>query len=71
MLVTDGATQMYDDVFEKYNWPERKVCLSLSSKPSFPQVFKACRVRLSVEANTRWGVILCRATLRTAVPLTK
>ncbi|KAK3512976.1 hypothetical protein QTP70_033865 [Hemibagrus guttatus] len=25
MLVTDGATQMYDDVFEKYNWPERKV----------------------------------------------
>lgn len=33
MLVTDGATEMYDDVFEKYNWPERKVslnrCLSL------------------------------------------
>lgn len=28
MLVTDGATEMYDDVFEKYNWPERKVCLS-------------------------------------------
>lgn len=27
MLVTDGATEMYDDVFEKYNWPERKVCL--------------------------------------------
>lgn len=26
MLVTDGATEMYDDVFEKYNWPERKVC---------------------------------------------
>uniref|UniRef100_A0AAQ6AMA2 VWFA domain-containing protein n=1 Tax=Amphiprion ocellaris TaxID=80972 RepID=A0AAQ6AMA2_AMPOC len=25
MLVTDGATEMYDDVFEKYNWPERKV----------------------------------------------
>ncbi|XP_053340025.1 voltage-dependent calcium channel subunit alpha-2/delta-3 [Clarias gariepinus] len=25
MLVTDGATQMYDDVFAKYNWPERKV----------------------------------------------
>ncbi|XP_076012956.1 voltage-dependent calcium channel subunit alpha-2/delta-3 [Genypterus blacodes] len=25
MLVTDGATAMYDDVFEKYNWPERKV----------------------------------------------
>ncbi|TNM88860.1 hypothetical protein fugu_005114 [Takifugu bimaculatus] len=24
MLVTDGATEMYDDVFEKYNWPERK-----------------------------------------------
>lgn len=27
MLVTDGATEMYDDVFEKYNWPERKVCV--------------------------------------------
>lgn len=27
MLVTDGATEMYDDVFEKYNWPERKVSL--------------------------------------------
>ncbi|XP_077459637.1 voltage-dependent calcium channel subunit alpha-2/delta-3 isoform X1 [Stigmatopora argus] len=25
MLVTDGATEMYDDVFEKYNWPKRKV----------------------------------------------
>ncbi|XP_051528530.1 voltage-dependent calcium channel subunit alpha-2/delta-3-like isoform X7 [Myxocyprinus asiaticus] len=25
MLVTDGATAMYDDVFAKYNWPERKV----------------------------------------------
>uniref|UniRef100_A0A8C7XLJ4 Calcium channel, voltage dependent, alpha2/delta subunit 3 n=1 Tax=Oryzias sinensis TaxID=183150 RepID=A0A8C7XLJ4_9TELE len=25
MLVTDGATEMYDDVFEKFNWPERKV----------------------------------------------
>uniref|UniRef100_A0A8B9HZ40 Calcium channel, voltage dependent, alpha2/delta subunit 3 n=1 Tax=Astyanax mexicanus TaxID=7994 RepID=A0A8B9HZ40_ASTMX len=25
MLVTDGATEMYDDVFAKYNWPERKV----------------------------------------------
>uniref|UniRef100_A0A3B3XJW7 VWFA domain-containing protein n=1 Tax=Poecilia mexicana TaxID=48701 RepID=A0A3B3XJW7_9TELE len=25
MLVTDGATEMYDDVFEKYNWPDRKV----------------------------------------------
>lgn len=33
MLVTDGATEMYDDVFEKYNWPERKVSLSLSSVP--------------------------------------
>lgn len=30
MLVTDGATEMYDDVFEKHNWPERKVSLSLS-----------------------------------------
>uniref|UniRef100_A0A8C5I429 Calcium channel, voltage dependent, alpha2/delta subunit 3 n=1 Tax=Gouania willdenowi TaxID=441366 RepID=A0A8C5I429_GOUWI len=28
MLVTDGATEMYDDVFEKYNWPERKVSSS-------------------------------------------
>ncbi|GAA6071290.1 voltage-dependent calcium channel subunit alpha-2/delta-3 isoform X1, partial [Tachysurus ichikawai] len=27
MLVTDGATKMYDEVFEKYNWPERKVCV--------------------------------------------
>eukprot|EP00064_Thunnus_orientalis_P018408 superscaffoldBa00004236_g18507 len=25
MLVTDGATEMYDNVFEKHNWPERKV----------------------------------------------
>uniref|UniRef100_A0A667YIN5 Calcium channel, voltage dependent, alpha2/delta subunit 3 n=1 Tax=Myripristis murdjan TaxID=586833 RepID=A0A667YIN5_9TELE len=25
MLVTDGATEMYDDVFEKYNWPDRKI----------------------------------------------
>uniref|UniRef100_A0A671YMR4 Calcium channel, voltage dependent, alpha2/delta subunit 3 n=1 Tax=Sparus aurata TaxID=8175 RepID=A0A671YMR4_SPAAU len=25
MLVTDGATAMYDDVFERYNWPERKI----------------------------------------------
>lgn len=29
MLVTDGATEMYDDVFEKYNWPERKVSFGL------------------------------------------
>lgn len=52
MLVTDGATQMYDDVFQKYNWPERKVCLSLSSKPSVFQVFEPCTVRLCVKANT-------------------
>ncbi|CAL8381798.1 unnamed protein product [Boreogadus saida] len=25
MLVTDGATKMYDSVFEKFNWPDRKV----------------------------------------------
>ncbi|XP_052465352.1 voltage-dependent calcium channel subunit alpha-2/delta-3 isoform X2 [Carassius gibelio] len=25
MLITDGATEMYDNVFAKYNWPERKV----------------------------------------------
>ncbi|KAJ8360971.1 hypothetical protein SKAU_G00174960 [Synaphobranchus kaupii] len=25
MLVTDGATDMYDSVFAKYNWPHRKV----------------------------------------------
>ncbi|CAK6973766.1 voltage-dependent calcium channel subunit alpha-2/delta-3 [Scomber scombrus] len=25
MLVTDGATEMYDNVFERHNWPERKV----------------------------------------------
>ncbi|KAJ3602702.1 hypothetical protein NHX12_030451, partial [Muraenolepis orangiensis] len=25
MLVTDGATEMYDHVFEKFNWPDRKV----------------------------------------------
>ncbi|TRY94898.1 hypothetical protein DNTS_032995 [Danionella cerebrum] len=25
MLVTDGATEMHDDVFAKYNWPDRKV----------------------------------------------
>ncbi|XP_036386688.1 voltage-dependent calcium channel subunit alpha-2/delta-3-like [Megalops cyprinoides] len=25
MLVTDGATDMYDSVFAKYNWPDRKV----------------------------------------------
>uniref|UniRef100_A0A8D3E3Q5 Calcium channel, voltage dependent, alpha2/delta subunit 3 n=1 Tax=Scophthalmus maximus TaxID=52904 RepID=A0A8D3E3Q5_SCOMX len=25
MLVTDGATEMYDDVFERHNWPERKI----------------------------------------------
>uniref|UniRef100_A0AAY4EF57 VWFA domain-containing protein n=1 Tax=Denticeps clupeoides TaxID=299321 RepID=A0AAY4EF57_9TELE len=25
MLVTDGAVETYDDVFAKYNWPERKV----------------------------------------------
>ena len=31
MLVTDGATEMYDDVFEKYNWPERKVSPSPST----------------------------------------
>lgn len=30
MLVTDGATEMYDNVFERHNWPERKVSLSLS-----------------------------------------
>lgn len=30
MLVTDGATEMYDDVFEKFNWPERKVSLDLA-----------------------------------------
>lgn len=29
MLVTDGATEMYDDVFERYNWPERKVSSTL------------------------------------------
>lgn len=31
MLVTDGATEMYDDVFEKYNWPERKVGSSFTN----------------------------------------
>ncbi|XP_029107564.1 voltage-dependent calcium channel subunit alpha-2/delta-3-like isoform X1 [Scleropages formosus] len=25
MLVTDGATETYDTVFEKFNWPQRKV----------------------------------------------
>ncbi|XP_016122928.1 voltage-dependent calcium channel subunit alpha-2/delta-3-like [Sinocyclocheilus grahami] len=25
MLITDGGTEMHDDVFAKYNWPERKV----------------------------------------------
>lgn len=25
MLVTDGAVDTYDTIFEKYNWPERKV----------------------------------------------
>lgn len=36
MLVTDGATEMYDDVFEKYNWPERKVSLSFFSLSPVP-----------------------------------
>nr|XP_023684323.1 voltage-dependent calcium channel subunit alpha-2/delta-3-like isoform X1 [Paramormyrops kingsleyae] len=25
MLVTDGATDTYDTIFEKYNWPDRKI----------------------------------------------
>lgn len=25
MLITDGAVEDYEPVFEKYNWPERKV----------------------------------------------
>lgn len=44
MLVTDGATKMYDDVFEKYNWPDRKVSpdfafFSFRLKLSSPQMF--------------------------------
>lgn len=27
MLVTDGAVENYEPVFEKYNWPDRKVTL--------------------------------------------
>lgn len=27
MLITDGAVEDYEAVFEKYNWPDRKVCL--------------------------------------------
>lgn len=25
MLITDGAVDTYDAIFEKYNWPDRKV----------------------------------------------
>lgn len=25
MLITDGAVEDYEPVFEKYNWPDRKV----------------------------------------------
>lgn len=32
MLVTDGATQMHDDVFAKYNLPDRKVKLEIVLK---------------------------------------
>lgn len=27
MLITDGAVEDYKPVFEKYNWPDRKVTL--------------------------------------------
>lgn len=32
MLVTDGATEMHDDVFAKYNLPDRKVKLEIVLK---------------------------------------
>lgn len=35
MLITDGATEMYDDVFAKYNWPERKVRYKIIKKEGF------------------------------------
>lgn len=70
MLVTDGATEMYDDVFEKYNWPERKVRLPLRPEPSFPSFNCASSVQFSrpTGKNHYSGVldlgekkILCRA----------
>lgn len=29
MLITDGAVDTYDAIFEKYNWPDRKVNLTM------------------------------------------
>lgn len=53
MLVTDGATEMYDDVFEKYNWPERKVC-----PPPRSQFFNAmcCQHMLERKTQFSWGI---------------
>lgn len=30
MLITDGAVEDYEPVFEKYNWPDRKVTLQVA-----------------------------------------
>lgn len=30
MLITDGAVEDYEPVFEKYNWPDRKVTTAAS-----------------------------------------
>lgn len=32
MLITDGAVEDYEPVFEKYNWPDRKVTLLVEVK---------------------------------------
>lgn len=34
MLITDGAVEDYEPVFEKYNWPDRKVTLLVEVKGS-------------------------------------
>uniref|UniRef100_A0A8C1VV94 Calcium channel, voltage dependent, alpha2/delta subunit 3 n=1 Tax=Cyprinus carpio TaxID=7962 RepID=A0A8C1VV94_CYPCA len=63
MLITDGATQMYDDVFAKYNWPERKVRIFpylIGRESAFADNLKwmACANKASVPPQKNQGILL-------------
>ena len=57
MLVTDGATEMYDDVFAKYNWPERRVGYS------FTNTFQIVKKQLTLQSGGSFLFFLCGVRL--------